>query len=206
MEYSSLPVIINPAKTANRPALKGILLMQYRIGVFMTSSGRFPSHALVAIAVFALSVVLVLASGCTQSAPATVTPAATTAFTPDAAAATPALAPAAGEGKKMVTFTEKDNGTTAEVAANQKFAVTLDENPTTGYLWNASTSSGLTVLSSDYQENTHAEGMVGVGGARTWVLQATGDGTQSFTAAYGRSWEPAGNESGYSLTVNIVHI
>jgi inhibitor of cysteine peptidase len=174
----------------------------------MTISGRFPLHAsLLVIAVFAVLMVTVLAGGCTQSAPATVTTPATTEVTPVAAATTPVPATTAGEGKKMVTFTENDNDTTAEVAANQKFAVQLKENPTTGYSWNASTSSGLTVLSSNFQEDSHAEGMVGVGGVHTWVLQATGDGPQTFSGVYGRSWETTtGSETGYNLAVNIVHV
>jgi predicted secreted protein len=159
------------------------------------------------IAVIALAVVFVLASGCTQSAPATGTTPATTAVSPAAVTTTPSVTAAAEEGKKMVTFTENDNGSTAEIVANQRFAIKLNENPTTGYGWNASTSSGLTILSSDFQENAHADGMVGVGGVRTWVLQATGDGNQTFDAVYGRSWEtPSGNETSYELIVNIVHI
>jgi inhibitor of cysteine peptidase len=173
----------------------------------MKSSKCSSSHAPMVLAVIALAVVLVLASGCTQSASATGTTQVTPAVSPVAVTTTPAATAAAGEGKKMVTFTEKDDGTTAEVAANQRFAVKLNENPTTGYGWNASTSSGLTILSSDFQENAHAEGMVGVGGIRPWVLQATGDGNQSFDAVYGRSWEtPSGNETSFKLVVNIVHI
>ena len=104
----------------------------------------------------------------------------------------------------MVTFTEQDNGTTGTIAANTRFAVMLAENPTTGYAWNASTSDGLTILSSDFQENKHAEGMVGVGGTRTWVILASGTGNQTFSATYLRSWEPVtGNETGYALGIRI---
>ena len=107
----------------------------------------------------------------------------------------------------MVTFTEKDNGTTADIAANTRFAVQLGENPTTGFSWNASTSPGLTILSSDYQENKHPEGMVGVGGTRTWILEASGNGNQTFDAVYRRSWEPVtGNETAYTLGIRIVTI
>jgi inhibitor of cysteine peptidase len=155
------------------------------------------------LALLAIAAVLVLASGCTQQAPAaqgTIAPTDTT-----TAPVTPAPAATAQEGgKKMVTFTEKDNGTTGEIAAGTRFAVQLEENPTTGYSWNASTSSGLTVLSSEYQENQHAEGMTGVGGVHTWILQASGSGNQTFSAVYKRPWETAtGNETGYTLTIRI---
>ena len=48
--------------------------------------------------------------------------------------------------------------------------------------------------------------MVGVGGTRTWTLQATGgSGNQTFTAVYRRPWEAVtGNESAYILTIHIV--
>ena len=107
----------------------------------------------------------------------------------------------------MVTFTKTDNGSTADIAADTRFAVQLEENPTTGFSWNASTSSGLSILSSDYQVKEHAEGMVGVGGTRTWILKATGSGDQTFSAVYRRSWEPVtGNETAYSLAIRIVTI
>jgi len=152
---------------------------------------------LAVLALLAMAAVLVLCSGCTQQAPA------------QGSIASVQTTPATivQEGKKMVTFTEQDNGTTGTIAANTRFAVTLAENPTTGYSWNASTSNGLTILSSDFQENKHAEGMVGVGGTRTWVILASGTGNQTFSATYLRSWEPVtGNETGYNLNIRIVTI
>jgi len=167
----------------------------------MTSppSSRMPAF----LSLFALAAILMLTCGCTQQA-SPAQQSTTTVRTP-AAAGTILAAATAQEEKSMIMFTDKDNGTTAEIAAHAKFAVRLGENPTTGYSWNASTGSGLTILSSDYQENKHPEGMVGVGGTRTWVLQATGSGDQMFAAVYQRPWEAVtGNESAYSLTIRIV--
>ncbi|OPX64426.1 MULTISPECIES: DUF333 domain-containing protein [unclassified Methanoregula] len=113
----------------------------------------------------------------------------------------------AAEGKKMVTLTEADKGKTEDIAQGTRFAVQLKENPTTGFQWNATVSSGLTIQSSDYQQDKAAEGMVGVGGTRTWVVVANDLGTQKFSAVYMRSWEPVtGNETGYSVNVNVVKI
>ncbi len=197
----SLPAIINPVITSNGFACKGILLRGHGQCCTMTSpsSRRMPAF----LALLAIVAVLGLACGCTQQAsPAQQTLA--TARTRQSAGTSLAAAPAQEE-KSMVTFTDKDNGTTADIAAHAKFAVQLRENPTTGYSWNASTGSGLTVLSSAYQEDRHAEGMVGVGGTRTWILQATGSGDQMFAAVYRRPWEAVtGNESAYTLTIHIV--
>jgi inhibitor of cysteine peptidase len=157
------------------------------------------------VALLAITAVIVLAAGCTQQAqqvPATqgsMAPAGTT-----AAPGTPVPATTAQEGKKMVTFTEKDNGTTGEIAANTRFMVQLNENPTTGFSWNASTSPGLTVLSSEYTQNANPAGMTGVGGVHSWVLLASGTGTQTFNASYRRPWEAVtGNETAYNLAIKI---
>ena len=111
------------------------------------------------------------------------------------------------EGKKMVTLTEADNGKTEDIAQGTRFAVQLEENPTTGFQWNATVSSGLEIQSSDYQQDNAAPGMVGVGGTRTWVITAKDLGTQKFTAVYRRSWEPVtGNETAFAVTINVVKI
>jgi inhibitor of cysteine peptidase len=160
---------------------------------------------------------LLAATGCTQQAPPAVTippatsaPAATMIPQESAAPVAPGttvqqMTAPTPEEKQMVTFTESDNGATKEIATRSSFAIQLSENPTTGYSWNASASPGLGILSSDYQENSHPEGMVGVGGTRTWVLSTDTAGTYTFTAVYKRSWEATtGNETGYNLTLNAV--
>ena len=114
---------------------------------------------------------------------------------------------AATDGKKMVTLTEADKGKTEDIAQGTRFAIQLRENPTTGFQWNATVSSGLEIQSSDYQMDSAAPGMVGVGGTRTWVIVAKDLGTQKFSAFYGRSWEPVtGNETTFSANINIVKI
>jgi predicted secreted protein/putative hemolysin len=108
------------------------------------------------------------------------------------------------EGKKMFTFTEADNGKTGDITRNTRFAVVLPENPTTGFMWNATLSPGLELQTSDYRQNDAPTGMVGVGGTRTWVILAKNIGTQKFSAIYQRSWEPvAGNETAYIVNIRV---
>ena len=108
-------------------------------------------------------------------------------------------------GKRMFTLTETDNGKTAEITQNTRFAIVLAENPTTGFMWNASLSPGLELQSSDYRQDDAAPGMVGVGGERTWIIVAKDTGNQKFSAIYRRSWENVtGNEKTYSVTVTVV--
>ncbi|MBP1929512.1 putative secreted protein [Methanolinea mesophila] len=92
-------------------------------------------------------------------------------------------------GKKLVTYTEADNGTTVKEIQGSMFAVSLAENPTTGYSWNATISPGLELVNETYEEDAHASGMVGVGGTHWWILRALTPGTQEFSAAYIRPWE-----------------
>jgi predicted secreted protein len=109
------------------------------------------------------------------------------------------------EGKKMFTLTEADNGNTENITQNTRFAVVLAENPTTGFMWNATLSPGLELQSSDYRQNDAPSGMVGVGGTRTWVIIAKDLGDQKFSAVYKRSWEPAnGNETAYNVNIRVV--
>jgi predicted secreted protein len=110
-------------------------------------------------------------------------------------------------GKQLVTFTEVHNGKTFDHAVGTKFAVQLEENPTTGYLWNATLSKGLELISTDYREKPHPAGLVGVGGTRTWIINAKDAGNQTFSAVYKCPWETAtGNEQTYVLTVRVVRI
>jgi len=119
---------------------------------------------------------------------------------------TPSLAPTE-EGKKMVTLTDTDNGSSVDIAQGTRLAIQLPENPTTGFAWNATVTSGLLIQSSDYQQDKAPAGMVGVGGIHTWTILAKDLGTQKFSAIYRRSWEPvSGNETAFSVTINVVKI
>ena len=72
---------------------------------------------------------------------------------------------------------------------DQPFTVDLDENPTTGYQWQAHTTPGLQIVDSTYSNQCRA-GILGCGGLHTWILKGTQRGLQQFIAYYGRSWEP----------------
>ncbi len=95
-----------------------------------------------------------------------------------------------------------DNGKTIMVNQGSTVKVTLDENPTTGYSWNVTTTPGLTAVDSKYVSS--GSGMVGAGGVHEWTIKATNKGTQQFSAVYKRPWEPvAGNETTYTLNISV---
>ena len=102
-------------------------------------------------------------------------------------------------------FTEKDNGTSAEISPGRLFIIRLREDPTTGYSWNASVSDGLEILSTYYRVDEHPNGMIGVGGNRTWILSANNTRNQAFTAVLKQPWMPVtGNEPTYRLDFGIL--
>lgn len=104
----------------------------------------------------------------------------------------------------MGAYNETANGTVVDVTKGEIVAIALGENPTTGYMWNATLSSGLTLLNETYAEDKHPEGMVGVGGTRTWTLRADGAGDQTFSAVYKRPWENAtAQDEAFSLSFAV---
>lgn len=103
----------------------------------------------------------------------------------------------------ILTFSNNDNGTTTEINPGTRFAVQLRVNPTTGDSWNASVSDGLEILSTYYRVDKHPEGMIGVGGNRTWILSAKGTGNQTFAAVNKPAWMP-GTGNKYTLGIHIL--
>jgi inhibitor of cysteine peptidase len=95
-----------------------------------------------------------------------------------------------------------DNGKTITVNEGTTITVSLDENPTTGYSWNETVTSGLTIADSEYVSS--GSGLIGAGGVHEWTITATGKGQQQFSAIYKRPWEPtAGNETTYILDILV---
>jgi predicted secreted protein len=100
------------------------------------------------------------------------------------------------------TYTGNDNGRTFSLARNAVVKVQLDENPTTGYSWNITESSGIQVLSSSFLPS--APGRFGAGGIHTWVIKVTGTGTQEFRGVYKQPWIPASkDDSTYILSFTV---
>jgi len=146
---------------------------------------------------------MILACGCTQPpavAPATTVP---TTATPATAMPTPTKAVTMPQ-SEIVSYNESANGSTINVTAGNEFMIDLKENPTTGYRWIATMTSGLKVLNGTYTPDAAAAGMVGVGGTRSWKLTGTKDGTQQFKAVYMRPGENVtGSEESYVLVVKV---
>lgn len=71
------------------------------------------------------------------------------------------------------------NKEAVSVSNNSLFIVSLPENPSTGFIWNNTTSSGLKVVGSVFIPDSD---LIGSGGNQTWFVKTLATGNQSFIA------------------------
>jgi len=102
-------------------------------------------------------------------------------------------------------FTSDDNGRSVQVNAGDLVIVELGENPTTGYSWDLSVTDGLVLQDDQYVEDTHEEGVVGVGGVHTWTFEVQAADEQAISGIYKQSWEnETGDEETFDLILTVV--
>lgn len=84
---------------------------------------------------------------------------------------------------------ESVNGREVPVAIGQTIALSLPENPTTGFRWELGDNGqpACTPLGEDFTEST--TGGVGRGGTRRWLFKAVAAGSSSIALVYRRAWE-----------------
>jgi len=103
-----------------------------------------------------------------------------------------------------LVVTEEQNGATVNVNTGAIITVRLQENPTTGFSWNLTTTPGLQIINDTYKPTYTTGKMVGSGGTHIWDISAVTTGEQKIRGVYMRSWEPAsGNETAFSMTVVV---
>jgi inhibitor of cysteine peptidase len=105
-------------------------------------------------------------------------------------------------------FTAEDNGRTFTVSRGQVVLVQLDTNPSTGFGWIPTISSGISVIKDSYQQSDNNRfstrgPAVGGGGIRTWTLKMTSTGDQQFSAEYKQPWMPGAGKM-YTLHFMVV--
>lgn len=102
-------------------------------------------------------------------------------------------------------LTDAQSGSQEIMPLNDTVNIYLKENPTTGFQWNATVTSGLTIENDTYIADPAAAGVTGSGGMHYWLVRSIGKGNQHFDAIYKRSWEPVtGNETSYTLDIQVV--
>lgn len=88
---------------------------------------------------------------------------------------------------------------------NDTRTISLKENPTTGYMWNATVTTGLAIENDTYLADRVEPGIVGSGGMHYWLIRAVEPGDQTFHAVYKRSWEPdTENDLRFFMNITVV--
>ncbi len=98
-------------------------------------------------------------------------------------------------------FNETNNNETVTLPVGSEITISLDENPTTGYSWNVTSSAGLEHVNDTYI--APETGLVGAGGVHVWEFLAAEEGSAEFSAIYKRPWE---NETGDETTFSMAFI
>jgi inhibitor of cysteine peptidase len=144
------------------------------------------------ILVAILIVVCMVGAGCTSQSGGTATPTATPTETPAPTETTTAPA-------REYVFNETNNGEAVDVPTDSTIIIRLEENPTTGYSWNVTSSQGLEYVNDTFIPPETQ--LVGAGGVHEWEYRALEVGDAEFSAVYMRPFEtPTGNETTFSMT------
>jgi predicted secreted protein len=84
----------------------------------------------------------------------------------------------------QTTFTEADDGQTVKVKTGDVVTVRLAENPSTGYRWQGTLTTGLQLLSNEYTPDDPTGEQAGSGGVHEWTMQVEEAGEHRFFASY----------------------
>jgi predicted secreted protein len=102
------------------------------------------------------------------------------------------------------TFDRSADGSVVQAVPGETVTITLAENPSTGFIWNATVTGDLAITGDDYSSGNpvgEMMGMVGGGGSRSWQLTVGKDREQTFSAVLRRPWEPVNRTlDTYSIT------
>ncbi|WAI00616.1 protease inhibitor I42 family protein [Methanogenium organophilum] len=101
----------------------------------------------------------------------------------------------APEGTTVVDVISANNGTTISVSKGDAVLVTLDENPTTGYQWNASVSGSAEIVTDSFVPPYSEIPISGAGGIHKWLVTFDGEPSGNFDAGYGRPWEETAEDA-----------
>jgi inhibitor of cysteine peptidase len=99
---------------------------------------------------------------------------------------------------------ETQNNATVYMSRGAIITVKLAENPTTGFLWNLTTTPGLRIVKNEYIPDDPSGKVPGSGGIHVWDISTEMTGHQEIQAEYTRSWEKISvNESFFSMTIVV---
>jgi inhibitor of cysteine peptidase len=152
-----------------------------------------------------------LITGCTSTSPAMeavvahphATDITTPVFTPSTTLPAGTVAsPASGTTCKTLFLNSTSNGKTVTIPVGERVLVRLNENPTTGYTWNATASRGLAIISDTYTAPDSA--LMGAAGYHEWLLSPKTVDTYTFKTVSLRPWDGAtATDDTFSLVILV---
>jgi inhibitor of cysteine peptidase len=104
-----------------------------------------------------------------------------------------------GAPPRYPVYTLAANGSAVQETLGDEFNVRLEENPTTGYSWNMTSTDGLALVSDQYIPSQPSGTIVGAGGVHSYFYKAVMAGDQGLHGEYRRPWVPAGTITYVSL-------
>ena len=106
------------------------------------------------------------------------------------------------------TYSSESNGSIIRMEPGDTALISLGENPSTGFIWNVTTSGDLSITGDKYSSGNpigEIMGMIGSGGSRSWHLTIGNDHVQTFSAKLRRPGEPVNRTlSTFEITFSVL--
>jgi inhibitor of cysteine peptidase len=94
----------------------------------------------------------------------------------------------AGKAAAMLSFSENEDGRTAQVRVGETIEVTLPENASTGYSWTVDRLDA-DIVQQHSAESRNPAKAIGASGTIVFTFEAVKAGTGEIALKYWRSWE-----------------
>ncbi|HNX90426.1 MAG TPA: protease inhibitor I42 family protein [Candidatus Omnitrophota bacterium] len=108
-----------------------------------------------------------------------------------------------GCGHREIALTEKDDGRKIRISTGESMSVSLESNPTTGYIWEPAELDGkiLKFKKGDFKPSSD---LVGAPGRQIFCFKGMLKGKTSLKLIYHRSWEKSvPSAKTFSITVEV---
>lgn len=103
-----------------------------------------------------------------------------------------------------IVVDEEQNGATTSLDPGRTITIRLQENPSAGYVWDLTVTSGLQVTNDTFYPSDSSGSLVGAGGTRVWTITTVHPGEQKVKAIYKHPWEPVtGKETLFNMTIMV---
>ena len=101
-------------------------------------------------------------------------------------------------------LTQKDSGSTKQLAVGQTMKISLDSNPTTGYRWGIDSELPPQLQQVGEPIFTPSSSAMGASGTEVWTFSGKSAGNGELKLKYFRSFEPTATPpQAFSVTIDV---